>query len=304
MTTNPESYSLSDHFPGFRWSTPDPELTIRPHGRAERFCAYRVSGSEGTPVHFHTMVELTLVVAGTGSLRIGGRRYPVGPGLVALAPSNVLHGQESTTAITKYVCIFDPSLVDGLLTRDRTHARLQAVGQRLSHAAQLDETGLAVGVAAFEELLDEYAHPDRLGSGTMTSALLAQLLTRFVRAVRSDPDGMGQHPAPGTIDHDLVKVLGYVQEHFTKPINRASVARALGMRPEAISRLFQRENTESFSTVVQRLRLGHAVELLQGTTLSATEIATLSGFESYRTFSRAFSNTFGVAPKTYRDALA
>lgn len=293
--------ALREHFPGFRYIAPNPEVTIRPRGRIERVCAYRATTTIA-PVHFHTMAELTLVLEGTGDLRIGGRRYPMRPGMLALAPSNVLHGQHSTPPTSKLVCMFDPGLVDATLAADPFTAQWRFVGERFAHAV---DTGRAFKdvLSSFETLLDEHAHPDSPGGATMAATLLAQLLTHFLRAAvtrqltgrRADAED-GRHA-------DLMRVVDYVQQHFTEPINRASVAHALRMRPESISRLFQRGAGESFTSLLQRLRVGHAAELFESTSLSAADVRELSGFDSYRTFARVFRSTFGLSPTAYRDSL-
>jgi len=294
--------ALRRKFPGFNYFAPNPEITVRPRGRVERLCAYRARPTI-TSVHFHTMAELTLVLEGSGDLRIGGRRYPIRPGLFALAPSNVLHGQHSPGPISKLVCMFDPGLVGTALAGDPFNGQLRLVGRQLPHAAELDPAGLRAVIDGFDELLDEHAHPERPGSATMVATLLAQLLTRFLRAVLSGQVS-GRQPAADEDgpEEDLVRVLDYVQEHFTEPINRATVAQALGMRPEAISRLFRRGAGESFSSLLQRLRLGHAVELFESTALGPAEIRQLCGFDSYRTFARVFRSAVGVSPKEYRTA--
>src|SRR5699024_2067171 len=142
-----------------------------------------------------------------------------------------------------------------------------------------------------------------LGGAVMAASIILQVLVTFLRraTLTGGDDGADQLGEP---DDELTRVLSYVQEHFTRPINRATVARALGMRPESVSRVFSQTGGENFSAFLQHLRVGHAVELLQGTKLSATDIGRLSGFESYRTFARAFRAAFAMSPGAYRDQFS
>jgi len=279
----------------------DPAMLVRPTRHPGRFYAYQ-SVVPTTAVHFHAMAELTLVRGGEGTTRIASRRYPIGPDTLTLALPNVPHHQQSDGAITKYVCMFDMALVEPLLSRDQATGHLRLVGERYPAAVQLTEADGEETVALFEALRAEHANPSQLGSGTLVGSLLSQLMIRFLRAATTPAGLTGTEPAVTPSD-DFDRVVSHVHEHFTTPINRATVAKALGMRPEAVSRAFSHERAGGFSTYLNGLRLGHATELLQSTDLSATEVARLSGFDSYRTFARTFHARYGQSPSAFRDAV-
>lgn len=59
----------------------------------------------------------------------------------------------------------------------------------------------------------------------------------------------------------------------------------------------------SFPEYLQSIRLNCAVSLIAGGEQSITEIAADSGFESQRTFYRAFRARFGITPLQYRKRL-
>lgn len=295
--------SLADHFPGWRFLAPMPSAVVRPTAGPGRLCAYHTTVT-AIPIHFHPMAELTLIRGGSGTVRIAGRQHSVGPGVLAFAPPNVLHGHRGEQPVDKSVCMFDMGLVDPLLVGDPVGAQLNAVGSDLPAAVRLDpDTAAAVG-RLFDTILVERERAAELGGGVMTASLILQVLVTFLRqAAAAGTTAGGENdsgPELGTPDDELTRVLNYLQEHFTRPINRATVARALGMRPEAVSRVFSQTQGTTFSNFLQHLRVGHAVELLQGTTLSATDIGRLSGFDSYRTFARAFTATFNLSPGAYR----
>ncbi|MCF3108070.1 helix-turn-helix domain-containing protein [Niabella sp. CC-SYL272] len=49
-----------------------------------------------------------------------------------------------------------------------------------------------------------------------------------------------------------------------------------------------------------RLRLEHAAQLLQQTTVPVQEITWICGFENTSAFSRAFRSVYGIQPSVYR----
>lgn len=280
---------------------------VRPTTGPGRLCAYDTTVTT-VPIHFHSMAELTLVRGGSGTVRIAGRQHAVEPGVLAFAPPNALHGHSPAEVagtdrdaqpVTKSVCMFDMGLVEPLLVGDPIAGQLNAVGSNVTAAVRLDPGEAAAAGQLFDTILAECEHTTRLGGGVMAASLILQVLVTFLRhATAATGDDHGDEL--GAPDDELTRVLSYLQEHFTRPINRATVARALGMRPESVSRVFSQTGGTTFSNFLQHLRVGHAVELLQGTTLSATEIGRLSGFDSYRTFARAFTATFSMSPSAYR----
>jgi len=265
-------------------------------------CAYDTAVTV-VPIHFHAMAELTLIHEGEGSVRIAGRQYPVAAGLLAFAPPNVLHGHFGEQPVRKTVCMFDMALVERALGGDPVRGHLNTIGNTLPAVVRLDSEDASTVGTLFDEIRDECDRPTPLGGGVLMAALIVQVLVTFLRRTTTGA-GDGSTADLGEPDDELTRVLSYVQEHFTRPINRATVARALGMRPESVSRVFSQTGGENFSAFLQHLRVGHAVELLQGTKLSATDIGRLSGFESYRTFARAFRAAFAMSPGAYRDQFS
>ncbi len=277
---------------------------VRPSGRAERYCVYR-SLVPSIPMHFHSMAEITLIQDGEGTLHIGNHSLRTTAGTLAFAPPNVLHGQTQDQPSAKWVCMFDLGMIEPLLARDHLFGHLRSVGDRFPPAVNLSPADHERVAATFSALLAE-RESLQLGGGAVACALITQLLVHFLRSA-TDPvrDELTSGPIESTSPpDDYARVLAHLWEHFTEPVNRASVARDCGLRPEAVSRMFQQATGESFTTNLSKLRLGHALELMQSTSLSLAEIATRSGFDSYRTFSRTFVHHHGQSPTSYRSTLA
>ncbi|MFW6599111.1 helix-turn-helix domain-containing protein [Propionibacteriaceae bacterium Y2011] len=270
---------------------------MRPTVGPARLCSYETTGTT-IPVHFHAMAELTLVRSGSGTMQIAGREHAMAPGLLSYAGPNVLHGISTEQPVGKSVCMFDMGLVEPLLSGDPVADRLNAVGSEIPAAVQLDASTAAAVGELFDTILAERHHPTRLGGGVMAATLIMQALVSFLR--HADTAAPDIDVDEGAHHDELTRVLAHLQEHFTRPINRATVARTLGMRPAAVSEAFTGTGS-TFTGFLQHLRVGHAVELLQSTDLTAADIGQLSGFGTYRTFARAFAAACHTSPQAYRD---
>ncbi len=98
--------------------------------------------------------------------------------------------------------------------------------------------------------------------------------------------------------HQNIKA--YMHENSNININRASVAETFKLTPSHISRLFTTYDEYNFSTVLKKMRLEHAVELLKDTTFSIDKITEQCGFGDTSYFIKTFRLFYGCPPGNFR----
>lgn len=96
------------------------------------------------------------------------------------------------------------------------------------------------------------------------------------------------------------QILSYIDTHYREPLSADSVAEALHSNVYTISKIFSNKIEMSFPLYLAHLRISHAKQLLETTTLSILEIALQSGFETQRSFNRHFINQTQTTPRVYR----
>ena len=99
------------------------------------------------------------------------------------------------------------------------------------------------------------------------------------------------------------KILFYLDNHFKEDVSLNSLAYTLGYSPYYISHYFKNCFYIGFNQYLTMLRLRNAVTLLSLGKFNITYCALESGFNSMRTFYRAFSKEFGKSPKEYMKHL-
>jgi len=92
-------------------------------------------------------------------------------------------------------------------------------------------------------------------------------------------------------DNIISTVFSYISKHYTEKITLEDVAAVCGYNAHYVSRVFGSSIGINFKKVVNSYRLAHAMELMQETDLSMTEIALASGFGSVRSFNRVYSES-------------
>lgn len=98
------------------------------------------------------------------------------------------------------------------------------------------------------------------------------------------------------------EVLLYLHDHMYKPITLMQAAEELNISQFKLSRICNQEIGIGFNAYLKSMRIAAAKRRLAFTDLTIAEIAESTGFESLRTFNRAFSEETGSTPRTYRSS--
>jgi AraC-like DNA-binding protein len=104
-------------------------------------------------------------------------------------------------------------------------------------------------------------------------------------------------------NYDLTyRIISYVSEHFQEILTLSDLASHLNVSKYYLSRVFSTKLNTSFNKYLNNIRLKYALTLIQATSFTLTRISVDSGFESQRTFNRAFREVFHLSPSQYRQS--
>ena len=98
----------------------------------------------------------------------------------------------------------------------------------------------------------------------------------------------------------IMRTILYLQQNFRQPLTLNQAAAATGTSPNYLSALFSKQLRISFHTLLNAMRLNHALDMLRHSALPVTEICYDCGFSSLRTFNRVFMDSFGMTPRQLR----
>lgn len=150
---------------------------------------------------------------------------------------------------------------------------------------------------AFEAMLGEIASP-KLGTRSLTEALLKQCLLHLIRRLAFDPLQSGW--LFGTSDTRLARAVLAMVESPAREFTLEGLAQIAGMSRSRFAAHFQAAFGTSPIDLLKRIRLRHAAQLLEQTELPIALIAQSIGYESRTYFSRAFRAEFGMDPRSFR----
>ena len=101
--------------------------------------------------------------------------------------------------------------------------------------------------------------------------------------------------------NDIVDtVIQYIQDNYRRDISNATIGELFNFNPTYLSRLFIQHTGLSLHKYIIRHRIFHAIDLLQTTNYSITQISDMVGFSDANYFSRIFKKQTGVTPSYFR----
>lgn len=98
----------------------------------------------------------------------------------------------------------------------------------------------------------------------------------------------------------LKKALDYISSHLTEEIRIPQLAEHAGINKSYLQSLFSGYMNCTITDYINQKRLEHSVFLLVNSTLSITDVAFQSGYNSRQHFGSTFEKYYGMSPRAYR----
>lgn len=96
------------------------------------------------------------------------------------------------------------------------------------------------------------------------------------------------------------RLIDFIYQHLDTPLDQMTLSEVACISPYHLHRIYHSVYGESLAATVKRLRLHYAADRLANTELPVKEVAACSGYTSLQSFTRAFSDSYGMPPARYR----
>lgn len=167
---------------------------------------------------------------------------------------------------------------------------------------------------AMVELLDEYACVIQpyMGEEALDTASLRNLydyagIRDYIRALQQQLLRLDQFYDAFKCSYrnsqDLQEAIRFIHENYHKPLDLAMVSNHVSLNYTYFSNLFKKNIGKGFAEYLRDVRLDKARRLLAETEQKIVTIAADVGYESYKSFTRAFRDAMGMQPTEYRQRM-
>lgn len=238
--------------------------------------------------HLHREMELIFCTAGRTVAYADSARYELEAGDVFLTFPNQIHSYETQQKECFRIFQIKPDLIPELLDVFEMAVPQSAVIHDAAREPRL--CALAEAVAEVCGYSDAYPYRDQLLHGYLL-ALFSELLGRM----RLDVTHLSDSGA-------LRSIVAYCSRNYNKELSLAILEENLHLNRYYISHLISGKLGLRFNDYVNSLRISEACRRLIYTDESITDISTRVGFNTLRTFNRAFVKQMGMTPSEYRKA--
>ncbi len=142
-----------------------------------------------------------------------------------------------------------------------------------------------------QKMLDEYT-AKRLFYNQKNSAILKELLTGIARSLVT---GVASSPQ-NTVD----LIINFIQQNYMRKLSNEAIGTALNFHPNYLNRVMLLNTGKTLHQYLLSYRLTKALDLLQTTSLSVTQISEQTGFSDVQQFCKFFLSQTGSTPSSFR----
>lgn len=240
--------------------------------------------------HLHRHIELVCMLEGETVGRIDSRDYTIRAGDIFIAFPNQVHSFTSSGREGYLLFILSPDL----LPEYGDQLTMTVPESPLLRSALVDHPQLLTlfsSLARISARGKEYAYRDVVRRGY----LLAAFGELFHLLALQPPRG-----ADATV---MKGIINYCARNYTSDLSLSVLESELHVSKYYISHLFSSRLGIRFNDYINSFRVSAACRYLGESDKSMTEISRIVGFNTLRTFNRAFVKQIGVTPSEYKKRL-
>lgn len=254
-----------------------------------------------TEAHTHSVLELSMILAGTGEYRVEEQIYPVATGDIVLFNNTERHSMWNTgdEPLVNAALEFEPRFVWENLPYLFDRVLLDVFfrrSERFSHKLDQSHPAFAAVQRQFGTIqaLFEKNPPH---AATLVHIRLLNMLADLLQYY---PDTASSSPLQSRLPTGMEQVLRYIDQHYHEPISLATLASIMNVNKTYFSQLFRECNGMGPKEYIVKMRIAAAIQLLKSSDRVILDIAQACGFNSPSNFYSAFKHVTGHSPSQYR----
>lgn len=238
--------------------------------------------------HLHRDLELVYMIKGKSIGYADTVRAEINEGDIFLTFPNQIHFYESLGPENYWIYIFSPDLLPEFA---ETLSMAIPKTPIIANVKQQPEivrllSALIENESRIRKEDDPYVH--NLGRGYLLS-----LLSLLIPQMELDQVNLSDSGA-------LRAIVSYCMSNYAENLSLAILEEKLHLNRYYISHLFSKKLHLRFNDYINSLRISEACRYLLNSDSSITEISEQVGFNTQRTFNRAFIKAMGITPGEYR----
>lgn len=253
---------------------------------------------ENYPPHWHIPIEIIMPIANTYEAVCNNIPYHLRERDILIINPGVIHSLEAPATGQRFIFQADYSILRRIKELDTT---LSTIAPALLITPEENQTAHRHMQNLMFQMHSEYFSEHSMAE----AAIYSKLIELFVWIGREcSPTAVNFSGAASRrkeYTEKFMNICEYINEHCTERISLDDVAQIAGFSKYHFSRLFKTFTNVSYYKYLNQKRIAHAENLLIEPTLSVTEVALRSGFDSLSSFIRMFKILKGCTPTEFKN---
>ncbi len=241
-------------------------------------------------LHWHGNMEMCRMIEGCCDFTVNGNSYTAQKGDIIFVNVGEFHSIDKNHGSYKMsICTFNPAILHNI------GGDIGVISPHISFD-NLKKCGIENEISdAFNNLYSEISNEEKY-SGILFQASLIKICGLLLRYFEKTA------PKKGDISKiiSFQKILEYLSENYAESITLETIAKKFNYNPVYISRLFVSNAGVNFKYYLDNIRVRKATEMLLKTDMTVSEISSVCGYDTIRTFNNVFKKVMGVAPRDIR----
>ena len=251
--------------------------------------------------HIHQALELILVLAGSATIRIGGKPFPVKKGAVFFfntnEPHEILADDQSGVRIA-YLQVSSAFCREYL----SCFRNLELLKNDLS--GFLPAHQLAELTVLMLDTLEDYMFADEGDLHALQGICnICQLYSKLLTWVPYRQISESAYLSRNKKMARLSRITEYINNNYSEKITLELLAKQEGVTPTYLSHFIRDNLHMTFQAYVNSVRFERALKLLRSTAMCLTDVSVVSGFSDVKYLTKMLENHFGTDVKTCRELL-
>ena len=279
---------------------------IHPFARYVRFL--EIQSTEQYPLYRPYDARLFYSYKGRGTIFADGKTYPMEQGALLLIAPGVEYQLLTPEDQVRYLAVnFDYTYENAGFEVPVAPAYAQTFSEEyLLNRETISDFPLFNSVIYLKNMkeiesrllkMEEEYKRKLLFFRSKLSAFLTEVLTSCAREVNSQTYHLEKSAGK------MKEINSFIHENYAKPLSNREIGEKFCFHPNYVNSMMTAYTGMSLHRYLLYIRIANAIELLETTAMSVTEVASRVGFEDLCYFSKYFRKITGVSPREYRAAL-
>lgn len=246
--------------------------------------------------HWHTEFELAYVESGSIYVCINNDGRKLAAGDIAISTSGDIHYYESSDPDSKIILlVFKPEFFGFPANWPASHKLTSSFFQK----GEIDEKALTTIKVLLYSIFEEKENRKDFYE-LFTKAKIIELCASILRYLPNYNSNSKNESKNFSKLKAMQDILVYIENNFTEDISLQSLSDKFNMDSFNLSKSFNSVTGSNLKTYINTLRVSKAEDIILNSSKPLIDIAVECGFNSVRTFNRAYKNIKGYVPSSIR----